>query len=133
MDESTRPPGSHHFRGKARLSRRMTVRYVVLDAEGRPRGEEIATDTADICVGGAFLLCDRPISPGTMLELRLPLLPDGPVLELTGEVRWVRDRGVAGKPSGMGVRFGRLEVADLLLLGELVRSLPASASASADQ
>lgn len=83
-------------------------RFLLAGREGPP----VRTRTANLGVGGAFLLTDRPAPPGTPLQLTL--IWGRTTIEVRAEVRWVQQ----DLPSGMGVVFYGLDVDQLHWLGE---------------
>lgn len=114
----------------------MAIRFRRMDAGIE---DAIQASTHDIGVGGAFIETDQPLPVGTALDLEIDLGVDGAagaddeagassggdIVALTGEVRWVAEpgRGPAGHPSGMGVKFGPLEVDVLLALSDYFAEL----------
>lgn len=118
------PKGRDHYRGKARVGRRIELSYALVDDADKPQ----RVFTKNIGVGGAFLLTTDPQPPGTKLTITLeaPSRP-GP-LTLAGEVRWIVD-GKHDEPEsqhGMGVKFSGIPIGDLMLLNEYFSSLPES-------
>ncbi len=101
-----------HFRGQARPGRRVEVSFTA--ADGTPR----TAFTRDIGVGGAFVVTDAPVQPGTPLVLAIHVPTATAPIEVRGEVRWAGD-----DPAGMGVRFADLGVEELLQLNEYFASL----------
>lgn len=75
----------------------------------------------DLSESGVFLRTDRPVAPGTPLQLELQDR-SGHSLELEGSVIWVRIRADGFAPSGMGVALHALSDRDRSLLTELVES-----------
>jgi hypothetical protein len=76
--------------------------------------------TANIGVGGAYLLTKAPEPVGTKLSISLAV-PDLPqALLLQAEVRWAIDEADAYAPgvpgAGMGIKFEPLEVDSLVAL-----------------
>ena len=96
--------------------------------------DTVAASTHDIGVGGAFIETETPLPVGTALDLEIDLGPggasdgDGDTVALTGEVRWVAEPGRApgAHPSGMGVKFGPLDVDVLLALSDYFAELAQS-------
>ncbi len=62
--------------------------------------------------GGAYVKTDDPAPPGTPITLRMYLDPDAEPLSVGAEVVWWRTQGRGGD-SGMGVKFERIDKADL--------------------
>ena len=69
-------------------------------------GDEIVARTANISLGGTFVIIGEPPPPGTTLELSFKLPEQPAPVQGRGRVAWVREReDEAGRPAGMGVRF----------------------------
>lgn len=129
MGEAERK-GRDHYRGKARVGRRVEVGFRA--AEATSSNPDPATGqklfTKNIGVGGAFLLTTDPLPTGTKLSVTLTV-PSRPLpLSIAAEVRWIID-GKHDEPEsehGMGVKFSAIAVDDLLLLNEFFSSIPDS-------
>ncbi len=61
----------------------------------------------DISTGGLFISTFDILSVGTKLNINFNLPPNGPVLSLNGEVRWIREYNdaIPDMEPGMGVQF----------------------------
>jgi hypothetical protein len=110
-----------HFRGRSRPGRRVDLEYNRVDGGDTAHGSPTATVvTANIGVGGAYLLTKSPEPIGTSLSISLTV-PDllHPLL-LDAEVRWSASESAAQGPgvpgAGMGVKFAPLEVESLVAL-----------------
>lgn len=110
-----------HFRGRSRPGRRVDLKYHRVDGEKTADGSMNATVvTANIGVGGAYLLTKAPEAVGTKLSISLavPDLPEALLLE--AEVRWAIHESGAEAPgvpgAGMGIKFAPLEVESLVAL-----------------
>lgn len=116
MSSTDKRERRNHFRGKPRPGRRVEVEYRVGD------GSPTKAHTRNIGVGGAFIVTDSPLPPGTTLILSLHVPHTPQALEVKAEVRW---NARSGEPSGpgMGVKFYGLEVDELLRLNEYFASL----------
>jgi hypothetical protein len=105
---------------QARADSRIQVIYR-LELAGR-EGPPIRAKTANLGVGGCFVVSDRPARPGTPLLLTIIVTgTDGvpSTLEVRGEVRWVQqDDSTVGKDTGMGVVFYGLDLEQLTWLGQ---------------
>jgi uncharacterized protein (TIGR02266 family) len=119
-----------HFRGKARPGRRVEVRFRVIDPHGLrpghgPLSDEQRAYTKNIGVGGAFIITPDPPPPGTLLHVALQVPASPRPLEVRGEVRWIVDDSHEDDPRehGMGVKFGGLDVDQLMALNEYFASL----------
>jgi uncharacterized protein (TIGR02266 family) len=109
----------NHFRGKARPGRRVNVRYRrAADSEG----EFAQAVTANIGVGGAYILSREPEPVGTELCILVQVPTDEQDIEVKGEVRWISS-GAGGERAGMGIKFLDLDVHSLLKLSEYFASL----------
>jgi uncharacterized protein (TIGR02266 family) len=109
-----------HFRGRPRPGRRVEVGYRLLDGD-EPHDFSKAF-TRNIGVGGAFIVTEDPIAPGSELELVVHIPNSGKRIDLRGEVRWIAD-GEDDAIHGMGVKFHGLDVDQLLELNEYFTSL----------
>jgi uncharacterized protein (TIGR02266 family) len=120
MEEQGRIGGERrkHFRSRSRPGRRIELKYRRAAAVD---SDEIGAVTANIGVGGAFILTAKPEAIGTQLLL-LVQIPDRELpLRLQGEVRWVQ--ATPENSAGMGVKFAPLEVEDLLALSSYFATL----------
>lgn len=110
-----------HFRGRSRPGRRVDLQYRRADGDNTADGSIIATVvTANIGVGGAYLLTAAPEPTGTRISVSLAV-PDMPrALLLEAEVRWAVHESEAGAPgnpgAGMGIKFAALDVDSLVAL-----------------
>jgi len=107
-----------HFRGKPRPGRRVDVEYQI---DG---GAVNRAFTRNIGVGGAFIVTQEPLPPGTPVKVTL-LVPGQGTGRLTvdAEVRWAVPKALGDEPAGMGLRFLALEVDELLQLNEYFATL----------
>lgn len=110
----------HHFRGKARPGRVMSVRYR-MGVAGDGHAPWIVAETRDIGVGGAFIaaVTTEPIGSPLTIEVELPTTDR--VFELPGIVRWVRGSG--DDDDGMGIQFVGVDVNVLLELNDYFASI----------
>jgi type IV pilus assembly protein PilZ len=108
-----------HFRSRSRPGRRIELRYRRAGSED----DEITAVTANIGVGGAFVLTIRPEAVGTQLVLAVQIPDRDLPLRLRGEVRWTKSE--PAEQAGMGVKFAPLEVEDLLALSGYFATLRA--------
>jgi uncharacterized protein (TIGR02266 family) len=83
---------------------RIRLRYSDVD-------QFISKFAINISRGGMFLSSRNPKPIGTHLHFEMRLADDSPVIEGTGEVRWIReyDRHQPSQPHGMGIRFFELK------------------------
>ena len=84
--------------------------------------DQSSTVTANIGVGGAFLLSDCPEPVGTELEVYIRVPGEVNELVLRADVRWTCAPSES-QSAGMGLQFEPLEVAALLLLREYFSTL----------
>lgn len=117
-----------HYRGRSRPGRRVDLEYYRLDGADTAAGPSKATTvTANIGVGGAFLLTETPESVGTALAISLRVPDRQQDIVLEAEVRWAIDTSSAAGPgvpgAGMGIKFAPLEVDALLALQEYFSTL----------
>jgi uncharacterized protein (TIGR02266 family) len=70
--------------------------------------------SCDVSAGGIFVATVTPPPIGADVSVTVTM-PDGTVLQLDGEVRWVRDDGVSssGLPAGCGIEWRELPAAAL--------------------
>lgn len=66
---------------------------------------------ANLSLGGAFIRCESPSSPGTSVTLRIYLPNEEVPLSVAGEVVWWRMPGSEATP-GMGVKFLQISRSD---------------------
>ncbi len=104
------PPGP---RGQPRC--RLPVRV-----ECRP-GEAAAV--YDIGPGGVFVATPAPLPPGTEIELSLHLPGERCIIRAEGRVVWTNLVDTPSLPSGMGIRFLRIDPADRVRLERRLRAL----------
>lgn len=116
MSDEIRGERRSHFRGRSRPGRRVDLQYHRVDGANTAAGtREASAVTANIGVGGAFLLTRTPESVGTNLAIAVRV-PDRPQdLLLEAEVRWILD-DPNHTGAGMGIKFGPLEVDALVAL-----------------
>ena len=83
---------------------RIRLRYSDVD-------QFISKFAINISRGGMFLSSRNPKPIGTHLQFEMRLVDDSPVIEGSGEVRWIReyDRHHPNQPHGMGIRFFELK------------------------
>ncbi len=122
MPETKKQEKRRHFRGKARPGRRVDVTYAVAADDD---AEPIAAVTANIGVGGAYILTANPEPIGTELRIQLEVPTRKETIEVKAEVRWNTTRGGDDR-AGMGVKFLDLDVESLLALSEYFASLTGS-------
>jgi uncharacterized protein (TIGR02266 family) len=79
---------------------RIRLRYHAVD-------QFISKFAVNISRGGMFLSSRNPKPPGTELYFEIRLADESPIIEGSGEVRWIReyDRRRPDDPHGMGIEF----------------------------
>lgn len=94
---------------------RIRLRYSDVD-------QFISKFAINISRGGMFLSSRNPKPIGTHLQFEMRLADDSPVIEGTGEVRWIReyDRQQPNQPHGMGIRFFELKPDSLVVLERII-------------
>jgi len=113
----------NHFRGRSQAGRRIDVVFRRTDGANTAAGlPQVATVTANIGVGGAFVLSEHPEAVGTALEVCIQVPGQTNELILDADVRWVCGSSPS-QAGGMGLQFEALEVAALLLLRDYFSSL----------
>ena len=91
-----------------RTTRRLPIR---VEVEYQTTEDFLLDYTANVSLGGLFILTDTPLEVGTRFRFRLRLPFRKRPLETLGEVRWVQEAdGVMN--AGMGVLFDGLSGAD---------------------
>jgi hypothetical protein len=109
---------------------------VEVEPVARGRGSRVRATTRGISIGGAFIVTDLALEPGTPIYVWLyPPLPGGrpsdagatvgatvatagatAVLRFRAEVRWVSEVARRDMPCGFGVAFRALTAADEVAL-----------------
>ncbi len=80
----------------------------------------------DVSRGGIFVKTTTPFGPGTLLKFELRISDDKPLIAGVGRVVWKRDPAQVGegRPSGMGVKFIKIDEPSRLLIDEVVNKAP---------
>ena len=91
-------------------SRRRAVRKPIrLMVEYESTEDFLVDYTANISVGGMFIVTDRPLPKGTLLRMSFRLPGGEETIEATGQVRWaVQPSSSEPMRPGMGVSFEEL-------------------------
>src|SRR3978361_1940701 len=98
----------------------MTVRY-----KSATLDEFIEHHSYDVSRGGMFIKTPSPFPPGTLLEFEVKIAADQKVIQGVGRVVWKRDsESSAGdsRPTGMGVKFIKIDDASRKVIDTLVGS-----------
>ncbi|HKA88572.1 MAG TPA: PilZ domain-containing protein [Haliangiales bacterium] len=93
-----------------RASERFELRLAVNVALGERR---FTTETANVSLGGAFLLTEEKPPLGTKLALQISLPSQKELVQVGATVRWVDTNGI-------GVQFDGLRARDVWALGKLL-------------
>jgi len=85
------------------IALRIRLRYQAVD-------QFISKFAINISRGGMFLSSRNPKPPGTELWFEIRLADESPVIEGSGQVRWIREynRNRPDEPHGMGIQFVEL-------------------------
>jgi uncharacterized protein (TIGR02266 family) len=94
---------------------RIRLRYSDVD-------QFISKFAINISRGGMFLSSRNPKAIGTHLQFEMRLADDSPVIEGSGEVRWIReyDRQHPNQPHGMGIKFFELKPESQAVLERII-------------
>jgi len=91
-------------------SRRRAVRKPIrLMVEYESTEDFLVDYTANLSVGGMFIVTDRPLPKGTLLRMSFRLPGGEETIEATGQVRWaVQPSSSEPMRPGMGISFEEL-------------------------
>lgn len=96
----------------------MTVRY-----RSATLNEFIEHHSYDVSRGGVFIKTPSPFPPGTLLKFEVKIADDQRVMQGVGRVVWKRDiSGGKDEPTGMGIKFIKLDDASRAVIERLVAS-----------
>ena len=95
----------------------MTVRY-----KSATLDEFIEHHSHDVSRGGMFIKTPSPFPPGTLLKFEVKIAEDQKVIQGVGRVVWKRENETGDKerPSGMGVKFIKIDDASRKTIDQLV-------------
>ena len=104
----------------------MTVRF-----KSATLDEFIEHHSHDVSRGGMFIKTPQPFPPGTLLKFEVKIAADQKVMQGVGRVVWRRqaDEASDAEPSGMGVKFIKLDDESKAIIGQLVAARFGDASA----
>ena len=104
----------------------MTVRY-----KSATLDEFIEHHSHDVSRGGMYIKTPQPFPPGTLLKFEVKIGADQRLMQGVGRVVWRRqsDEATESHPSGMGVKFIKLDEESKALIGQLVTARPGETSA----
>jgi uncharacterized protein (TIGR02266 family) len=97
----------------------MTVRY-----KSATLDEFIEHHSHDVSRGGMFIKTPSPFPPGTLLKFEVKIAEDQKVIQGVGRVVWKRESETGDKerPSGMGVKFIKIDDPSRKTIDQLVNS-----------
>ncbi len=81
---------------------------------------------SNINQGGLYIKTNKPLPPGTQLNIQFLLPNNTRPIQVVGEVVWVNEKTTKGINPGMGIKFGELDAEAKAQINELVRSLRVS-------
>ena len=86
--------------------------------------EFIENHAHDVSRGGIYIKTGSPFPPGTLLKFEIRLASDQAVITGVGRVVWKRDtsQGTSERPSGMGVKFIKIDEPSKTVIDRLVNS-----------
>ena len=86
--------------------------------------EFIENHAHDVSRGGIYIKTGSPFPPGTLLKFEIRLASDQAVITGVGRVVWKRDttQGTGERPSGMGVKFIKIDDPSKTVIDRLVNS-----------
>jgi uncharacterized protein (TIGR02266 family) len=95
----------------------MTVRY-----KSATLDEFIEHHSHDVSRGGMFIKTPSPFPPGTLLKFEVKIAEDQKVIQGVGRVVWKREAETGDKerPSGMGVKFIKIDDGSRKTIDQLV-------------
>jgi len=122
-----RSPCKHSMDQGLNKSRKDTRAVVTLTARYRsPNSFEFLQDTCcDVSLGGMFIRSQTPAPAGTLLKLECETDDEsgGGVIRGIGRVVWLRSEADEYGPSGMGVKFVKLEPGSSEVITRMVQDL----------
>ena len=97
----------------------MTVRYKSATVD-----EFIEHHSHDVSRGGIFIKTPSPFPPGTLLKFEIRISDEQSVLAGVGRVVWKREtaQATSDNPSGMGVKFIKIDDKSKALIAKLVEA-----------
>lgn len=107
-------------RGTQRYNARLRVRY------GAKSHALLSDYSIDLSTGGLFLACEQPLPRDTPLSMEFILPTSKNPIRCTARVAWVNDQKLWKKsalPTGMGVQFLDLTLADMDAIREYIKSV----------
>ncbi len=97
--------------------------------------EFIENHSYDVSKGGIFIKTPTPFPPGTLLKFEIRIAGDKAVISGVGRVVWKREAGGATpeRPSGMGVKFIKLDDSSRAVIDKLVDAKGPGAGAAFEE
>lgn len=79
-------------------------------------------ESGDLSLGGIFIKSDEPLAIGTLLKFEVQLSDETSIISGVGRVVWNRPPEAAGEgaPTGMGIKFVKMDDASRALLEALI-------------
>lgn len=81
---------------------------------------------SNINQSGLYIKTNKPLPPGTRLDIQFLLPNNSRPVQVEGEVVWVNEKTTKGINPGMGIRFEELEPEAKRQINDLVRALKVS-------
>lgn len=106
-----------------RISNRLPVK---LQVDYKSEGNFLFENATNISEQGVFIHTDKPLKPGTFVELQFTLPETKDKLKIRGEVMWVnpyRQEQEKNYNPGMGVRFESLNELDKEILLNAIKRI----------
>jgi hypothetical protein len=113
--------GSNKSRKDARAVVSLVARY-----RSPSTFEYVQEGCCDVSVGGMFIQSPDPAAPGTLLKLECEADKDGNRIRGVARVVWLRREANEYGPSGMGVKFVKLETGSKEIITRIVEQLAAA-------
>jgi len=97
--------------------------------------EFIENHSHDVSKGGLFIKTPTPFPPGTLIKFEIRIAGDKPVIMGVGRVVWKREPSQAGaeRPSGMGVKFIKIDDSSRHVIERVVAEKEGAGSAYATE
>ncbi|MFH1263320.1 MAG: TIGR02266 family protein [Pseudomonadota bacterium] len=106
-----------------RLSRRVPTKFKV---DWKSEGTFLYENATNISEHGIFIETDKPMDPGTMIELQFTSPDTEKKIEVLGEVAWANPLRPQKKDNynpGMGIRFVNLNEIDKEMILSLIKRI----------
>lgn len=88
-------------------------------------------ESGDLSLGGIFIKSEEPLEIGTLLKFEVQLADETSIIAGVGRVVWNRGEEASSEsaPTGMGIKFVKMDEASRTLLEELIERRGAEAGA----